>query len=372
MIKNNFIITEEEKQHILNLTRLPNYKKPVRLKEQYSATITDTPPPTSKTGGESKTDISTTPTSKTGGESKTDISTTPTSSGGNTTGTFDPSYESGKLKDLQTNGGFGEMDFSRNPDVVGGAYDRVKGLISNFYRGRTFGMFADALKIAGKIYPDKEYNGKAYSQMGSDITGITSSVNTAISKVQKVQKLVDWNSLTNPTEDEKSLYYKKLLSAPFEGVAVYQLKDQYMSAEELGTKNAKGPVNTSVTSDQPNKKTNEEAKKGLLGFLQNSKSNVDSSLTDNLCLDVLQTYINDIIPKKTILTDDELRLTKRTIAHCNTKKSSELRTNIFGKVKNKTTGNAYRNLTKKFRRELEGLGTRSDDFRINLTDPDKN
>lgn len=356
MIKNNFIITEEEKQHILNLTRLPNYKKPVRLKEQYSAIITDTPPAPPSSGGNT-----------TGGESNT--------------GTFDLSYESGKLKDLQTNGGFGEMDFSRNPDVVGGAYDRVKGLISNFYRGRTFGMFANALAIAGKIYPDKEYNGKTYSQMGTNITTI---VTDAATKAQKTQNLVKWNSLTNPTEDEKSLYYKKLLGAPFEGVAVYQLKDQYMSAEQLGTNNAKGDVNSfssdtnsdsddrSVTLDQSNKKTNQEAKKGLLGFLQNSKSNVDSSLTDNLCLDVLQTYINDIIPKKTILTDDELRLTKRTIAHCNTKKSSELRTNIFGKVKNKTTGNAYRNLTKKFRRELEGLGTRPDDFRINLTDPDKN
>ena len=350
MKKNNFIITEEEKQHILNLTRLPNYKKPVRLKEQYSAIITDTPPTSS--GGNT-----------TGGESKTS--------------TFDLSYESGKLKDLQTNGGFGEMDFSRNPDVVGGAYDRVKGLISNFYRGRTFGMFANALAIAGKIYPDKEYNGKTYSEMGTDITD---NVNEAATKAQKVQKLQKWNSLTNPTEDEKSLYYKKLLGAPFEGVAVYQLKDQYMSAESLGTRNAKGTVNSfssgtesdEYSPDEANKKTNQEAKKGLLGFLQNSKSNVDSSLTDELCLDVLQTYINDIVQKKTILTDDELRLTKRTIAHCNTKKSSELRTNIFGKVKNKTTGNAYRNLTKKFRRELEGLGTRPDDFRINLTDPDKN
>lgn len=351
MIKNNFIITEEERQHILNLTRLPNYKKPIRLKEQYSAIITDTPPTSS--GGNT-----------TGGESNT--------------GTFDLSYESGKLKDLQTNGGFGEMDFSRNPDVVGGAYDRVKGLISNFYRGRTFGMFANALAIAGKIYPDKEYNGKTYIEMGTDITD---NVNDAATKAQKVQKLQKWNSRTNPTEDEKSLYYKKLLGAPFEGVAVYQLKDQYMTATDLGTANAKGVTNSfssdtsgdkSIDINQTNNKTDKEAKQGLLGFLQNSKSNVDSSLTDELCLDVLQTYINDIIPKKTILTDDELRLTKRTIAHCNTKKSSELRTNIFGKVKNKTTGNAYRNLTKKFRRELEGLGTRPDDFRINLTDPDKN
>lgn len=44
MYKNNFFITEEEKKHILNLTRLPNYKKPIRLKEQeYSAVITDEP-----------------------------------------------------------------------------------------------------------------------------------------------------------------------------------------------------------------------------------------------------------------------------------------------------------------------------------------
>jgi len=44
MYKNNFLITEDDKKHILNLTRLPNYKKPIRLKEQeYSATITDEP-----------------------------------------------------------------------------------------------------------------------------------------------------------------------------------------------------------------------------------------------------------------------------------------------------------------------------------------
>lgn len=357
MIKNNFIITEEEKQRILNLTRLPNYKKPVRLKEQYSAIISDTPP--------------------------SDTPPSPTSTGGNTTGgesntgTFNLSYELGKLKDLQTNGSFGDMDFNRNPDVVGMAYDRVIGLIKNYYRGVVFGMFANALEIAGKIYPDKKYNNNTYGQMSMNITQV---VNDAADNAQKVQKLVDWNSLTNPTEDEKSLYYIKILGAPFESVTVYQLKNQYMSAENLGTKNAKGDVNSfssdtdngSITLNQANEKTTQEAKKGLLGFLQNSKSNVDSSLTDNLCLDILQTYINDIVQKKTILTDDELRLTKRTIAHCNTKKSSELRTNIFGKVKNKTTGNAYRNLTKKFRRELEGLATRPDDFRINLTDPDKN
>lgn len=350
MIKNNFIITEEEKQHILNLTRLPNYKKPISLKEQYAAEIADTP--------------FTSVNSTTGQNSNT--------------GTFNLSYESGQLKDLQTNGGFGDMDFSRNPDVVGGAYDRVKGLINNFYRGRIFGMFANALAIAGKIYPDKRYNNLSYENMSQNILNV---VNDAATRAQKTQKLVAWNSLTNPTEDEKSLYYKKLLSAPFEGVAVYQLKDQYMTATDLGTANAKGVTNSfssdtsgdkSIDLNQTNNKTNKEATQGLLGFLQNSKSNVDSSLTDELCLDVLQSYINDIIPKKTILTDDELRLTKRTIAHCNTKKSSELRTNIFGKVKNKTTGNAYRNLTKKFRRELEGLGTRPDDFRINLTDPDKN
>ena len=141
MIKNNFIITEEERQHILNLTRLPNYKKPVRLLKEYSAIITDTP-------------------------------TEPTSTGDGTTtgGSFDIEYEKQKLADLQKNGSFGDMDFNRNPDVVGMAYDRVRALIDNYYRGRVFGMFANALAIAGKIYPDKKYDGQSYTKMNETMT----------------------------------------------------------------------------------------------------------------------------------------------------------------------------------------------------------
>lgn len=37
MIKNNFIITEEEKKHILDLVRLPNHKNPYSLNEQATA-----------------------------------------------------------------------------------------------------------------------------------------------------------------------------------------------------------------------------------------------------------------------------------------------------------------------------------------------
>jgi hypothetical protein len=347
MIKNNFIVTEEEKQHILNLTRLPNYKKPVRLKEQYSAVITDTPPAPTSTGGESNT------------------------------GTFDISNESKELKDKQINGGFGDMDFNRKSDEVGGAYEHILGLIQNYSRGRVFGMFKEALEMAGKIYPNKKYDGTSYTDMAKQINN---QINTVASEVQKVQQLRSWNSLTDPTPEELSLYFPRRLDAPFEGVRFYELKDQYMSAEALGTNNAKGPTNSfssdtdndSITLNQANKKTNQEAKKGLLGFLQKSSSNTQDTLTDNLCLDILQSYINDIIPGTTTLTDKELSTTKRTIALCNTRKSSELKTNIFGKVKNKTTGNAYRNLTKKFRQELENLSTRPDKFKINLTEPDKN
>ena len=85
----------------------------------------------------------------------------------------------------------------------------------------------------------------------------------------------------------------------------------------------------------------------------------------------LQSYLNDVIPAKTVLTDDELTITKRTIAHCNTNRVSQGK-NIFGKVTNKSSGNAYRTLGRRFRKQLESLATRSDKFKINLEDPYKN
>jgi len=356
MIKNNFIITEEERQHILNLTRLPNYKKPVRLKEQYSAVISDTPPAPTSTGGG-------TTTSGSIGNTQTNAS-------------FDIGYEKQKLADLQKNGSFGDMDFNRNPDVVGIAYDRVRALIDNYYRGRVFGMFANALAIAGKIYPDKEYNGQSYTKMNETMTDKTAQKQTDVSSYSsRVQKLSTWNSLTNPTEDEVMLYNTKILGAPFESVTVYQLKDEYMSPIKLGTPTGStsgNSQNDGKIGDKDGGVPEQQAKEGLLGFLKTSKNNVDSSLTDDLCIQVLQSYLNDIITGKTILTDDELRLTKTTIAHCNTNKIGELKTNIFGKVKNKTSGNAYSRLGRRFRKQLEALPTRPDKFKINLTDPYKN
>jgi hypothetical protein len=212
--------------------------------------------------------------------------------------------------------------------------------------------------------------------MNETMTDKTAQKQTDVSSYSsRVQKLSTWNSLTNPTEDEVMLYNTKILGAPFESVTVYQLKDEYMSPIKLGTPTGStsgNSQNDGKIGDKDGGVPEQQAKEGLLGFLKTSKNNVDSSLTDDLCIQVLQSYLNDIITGKTILTDDELRLTKTTIAHCNTNKIGELKTNIFGKVKNKTSGNAYSRLGRRFRKQLEALPTRPDKFKINLTDPYKN
>lgn len=351
MIKNNFIITEEDKKHILNLHRLSNYRKPIRLKEQYSAMITDTPSDT------------------TGGSSATGNSGAAGTTGTQTSKTFNLDYKKEQLQNIQKNGYFTEINFETNPTVAGEAYDRVKGLIDNFYRSRVFGMLATAFELAGDIYPDKKYNNMTYSQMSSNLSGATNDV---MSKVQKTQTLNTWNSTTNPTKDETNLYVIKVLDSPFDSVPVYQLKDQYVDAIKMGTPDYTGSTESDGTTSS--KDTQELNKQGFLDHLKKAQTNVKETFTDKFCISMLKTYVNSIVTRDITLTEDELRLARTTIAKCANPKdlTSPDDKNIFGKYTNKPAKSAYTRLDKTLEQQLESLKTRSDEFRINFDNPDRN
>lgn len=125
MIKNSFYITEQEREHILKLTRVPNYRKPIKLREQYSAVIMDAPPE--------------------------DLNTQQSQQG---TSTGQPStyFSKEKIDNLKKLGNFPQVDFN-DKSVVQTATNQIINAIKKGYRSDIIRYYLDALNYAKPINP---------------------------------------------------------------------------------------------------------------------------------------------------------------------------------------------------------------------------
>lgn len=163
MIKNNFIITEEEKSHILNLTRLPNFRNPVRLSEQDTGGL--------KVSWNSE-------------KQKRDA---------------DEKSRLGSIETIKKNGAMMGMDFN-DTQIVNEHYELVLDSINKYYRSNAFGYFLQALETMVKTFNKTEYSTyidklkKAANQIKYELS---SDPNYPIE---------NWNSFTNPADKENYDY----------------------------------------------------------------------------------------------------------------------------------------------------------------------
>lgn len=346
MIKNNFIITEEERNRILNLTRLPNYKKPVRLKED-SAIITAT-----RQGGNG------------GGGGSTGPKTI------NQPRTLDYNSAVSEINSKKQEGGFQDLDF-KNQTQVKNTAEEIKNFIQNYGRSVQFGAFVDALKIANQIYPNY-----GYDTLANQLSGVTNSVHDKVKQGQP-SYVSEFNSLTEPPKQEQGNIYIADGYTTYGNNPVWFLRNQWFSHEKIGGRedNLKNGTSTKPGNDQNGEETKD--KPTLVNFINSARQNADYALTDDACVSLLRSYVNDIIPGNIspAPTALDLRNIKRVIAHCFSEKryvnkydkDGNIKKNIFGKVVNKTSGGALSKLNKKFKQQLMDLPNRNDNFKINLT-----
>lgn len=339
MIKNNFIITEEERKHILSLTRLPNHKSPVKLTED-AAIIT---PQRMGGGGEN------------GGPKRVKQPKT-----------LDYNSSVKEIESLKQQGGLRNLDFA-NQTEVNDAANEIKTFIQSFGRSKQFGPFVNALTIASSLYP--RYG---YDKLVTQLSGVTNEV---LNKVRKGSPsyISEFDSLTDPPTQEKGSIYIPNGYTTYGNVPVWFLRNQWFSHETIGGNENLGTKTESLPEDKPT----------LVGFLERSKEKMDRVTTDDACVKLFRSYVNDIIPGNLspVPTDFQLRAIKSTIAHCfsqkrydnETNKDGGVKTNIFGKVVNKTSGNILNKLSKKLKKQYldptspDCLTTRTDKFKINLT-----
>jgi len=325
MIKNNFIITEEDKSHILKLTRLPNFKNPITLKED---------------NGDSGLNI----TWKSSKNKEVADSETLKSN----------------LEKYKQGGRFTQLDFS-DATRVEQAYNNLVSYINMNYRGNVVNYFYRALLVADKIFPN---NG--YGTMGQDLKNISDDKTI---KLKPKSGSATYNTMINPPEDEEGLYQVAYLKAPFGGVPIWKIKRILDS--ELGKPGTteRVPDNSSETGSNI-----ELAQDSVIEYLDSATRGYDSELNDSLCIDTLQFYLNKVVNKQYPVSGEKLRTLKKTIAYCNTniKYDPARQQGLFKKIKNKTSGNVYGKLKKKTRALLDDLQYRNDEFKVNITDPDRN
>jgi len=311
MIKNNFILSESEKNRVLTLHRLPNHKPSYRLNEQ---TIKVT-----WQGDEKKKD-----------EESTD--------------------NSAELESNKKLGGFRLLNFS-NSTVVGGIYNNVVDMILKNYRGEVFKYFYKAL-----VYADKVYSGNGYGKLAIDLKTL-SDTRTAEVKIKIKDELYD--TFSDPANDDLPLYSPTPLEY-FGGRKIYQYK-RLVSAE-IRT----GEDKTAETKSSLQDAQNRVIKNMNTGFL--------GDMTNDLCIDTLQFYLNRVISSQYPVSGEQLRKLKRTIAYCNTNTeyNPAREKGIFNKIKNKTSGNVYGQLNKKTKEMLTALQYRNDDFKTDINNPNNN
>jgi len=350
MIKNNFIITEEERNHILNLTRLDNYRKPIRLVED-AATIT-----AQRTYGMG------------GGNSPKEMTQQKTLD-----------YDSAKnLFTASTiNGGFGEIKLAIESNDVGKvhrAYTRIQGLIMNYYRGDIFGYFKETLRAASQLYPGATYNNMTYQGMLNDLVKKGEDQKKILNNTDKgkgFQQLTEWNSFTNPTPEELSLYEPKPLGAPIESGIVYRLKNQYQTAQSVGPKD----VNKS-TGDQSSQKDT-VPNTNMEDFLNGLEKSNDDIYTNENCKNSLIKYVTQVVERGGGgLTDSDIVEVKKYIAGCNKKVEDETKGFLgIGKGKTRLKNNNFETLDRYWRKKLESLRNLPGDkqkFNVNFDSPDPN
>jgi hypothetical protein len=314
MIKNNFILSESEKNRVLTLHRLPNHKPSYRLNEQ---TIKVTwPSDKEKTAKDTKS-------------------------------------SEGNLEKWKQGGRFTQLDFS-DPTKVEQSYDNITSYVNMNYRGNVVNYFYRALLEADKLYSGNGY-GDLANKLKTLSDGKTGEMKTSAGSET-------YNTMINPPEDEEGLYQVAYLKAPFGGVAVWKIKRSV--GAESGVDDKKSGFDNNIKT----------AQEGVIRLLGDATKGIDSELSDALCVDTLQFYLNKVVNKQYPVSGEKLRTLKKTIAYCNTniKYDPARQQGLFKKIKNKTSGNVYGKLKKKTRTMLDGLQYRNDEFKVNITDPDRN
>ena len=314
MIKNNFILSESERSRILTLHRLPNHKKSYRLSEQEIKVTWK--------GSEEK-------------KAK------------------DTKSSEGNLEKWKQGGRFTQLDFS-DPTKVQQAFDNIMSYVNMNYRGNVINYFYRAL-----VEADKLYSGNGYGDFAKNLKDLSDK------KTGEMKTKLDsetYNTMINPPEDEEGLYQVAYLKAPFGGVAIWKIK------RLVGTESGVDDKTSGFDKDIQSAQTD------VMGLLDAATRGVDSELNDALCIDTLQFYLNKVVNKQYPVSGEKLRTLKKTIAYCNTniKYDPARQQGLFKKIKNKTSGNVYGKLKKKTRAMLDALQFRNDEFKVNITDPDRN
>lgn len=314
MIKNNFILSESEKSRILTLHKLPNHKPSYRLSEQKMTVNWQ--------GSEEK-------------KAK------------------DTKSSEGNLEKWKQGGRFTQLDFSDSTKVQQ-SYDNIKSYVNMNYRGNVVNYFYRALLEA-----DKLYSGNGYGDLAKELKTLS---DTKTQEMKTKSGSGTYNTMVNPPEDEEGLYQVAYLKAPFGGVAVWKIKR--LVGAESGVDDKTSGFDKDIQLAQTD----------VMGLLDAATKGVDSELNDALCVDTLQFYLNKVVNKQYPVSGEKLRTLKKTIAYCNTniKYDPARQQGLFKKIKNKTSGNVYGKLKKKTRTMLDGLQYRNDEFKVNITDPDRN
>ena len=314
MIKNDFIISESEISRILTLHRLPNHKPSYRLNEQKLIVTWQ--------GSEEK-------------KAK------------------DTKSSEGNLEKWKQGGRFTQLDFS-DPTKVQQAYDNIMSYVNMNYRGNVINYFYRAL-----VEADKLYDGNGYGDLAKNLKE-KSDAKTQELKPKSGSET--YNTMVNPPEDEEGIYQVAYLKAPFGGVAVWKIKR--LVGAESGVDDKTSGFDKNIQAAQTD----------VIGLLDSATKGYDTELNDALCIDTLQFYLNKVVNSQYPVSGEKLRTLKKTIAYCNTniKYDPARQQGLFKKIKNKTSGNVYGKLKKKTRAMLDALQYRSDEFKVNITDPDRN
>lgn len=315
MIKNNFILSESEKSRILTLHRLPNHKPSYRLSEQKIKVTWQ--------GSEEK-------------KAKDEKTT------------------SDNLVSYASKGMFKRVDFS-DENSVGNALTTLMDYIKESYRGYVFNYFYKSLLAADKKYPDNGYAGKA--------SELLNAANTKTNDIKIKIKDDSYNTMSDPADDDLSLYDNlPIQTKEFSSAIIYKYKR--LVGAESGVPDNSAEDKTKINNAQTN----------VINFITNASKGIQGEINDGLCIDILQFYLNRVIPKQYPLDKESLRGLKKGIAYCNTgiKYDPAREKGLFNKIKNKTSGNVYQSLKKKTKEQLYALQYRPDIFKVDITDPDNN
>jgi hypothetical protein len=305
MIKNNFIITEEEKSHILKLTRLPNHKEPVNLLEQLT---------TQSLFGNQKSRFSTLSNDpKTNDDSKLDVVW-------NSDIAKQKSDDDLKLKSKETSWNTilkgGKMSLINFDDKrqVANLTNYVVNQINLGWRSNAFGYFLDAL------------NNKNYTDLSKKIESAARFIKVEVESDGSYD-IDTWDALSEP--ESKENYNQEDVSGP-------------------GNSNYFGDINQFQLK-----------KMGLVkqpGYKRGADLDAIKSGMKTLTPEVCQRLLADYLLKgyRESLSNESRKELKYNIAWCYTTDSNaQPKKNIFGKVHIKRSGTPLQSLSNKEQKNLQ-------------------